>query len=203
MYKWNTPKGTDLMKNIIKVLKEKRRHKLENMSPMKRKWRKISGIILLIILLIFILITVYEAFTVNKITAKEWFKYETGYLYDARDLTAQLDSTVAMYINGNIDESSYLLQLDTIEKEYYLFITERNDKYEYYDIRLDTYDYANKAGPEAAVRSYEIIEKLINDCKNPNNYIDKGKLSYIYTAYTEQLLDELVTVQQCITAEFH
>ena len=190
------------MKGYFKTVKEKKRQKLENMSPLKRKIRKISRIVLLILILIFIGVTIYEVSTVNKITATEWFRYETGYLYDARDLTAQLDSTVSMYINGNIDENAYLLQLDTIEKEYYLFIAERNEKHDYYDIKLDTYNYANKAGPEAAVRSYAVIESLIKDCKNPNNYLDKGKLSYIYTAYTEQLLDELVVVQECITAEF-
>ncbi len=189
------------------LLRKTEEYEKKHKDKKKSRAKKIIIRILLILIVLgaagFFIFRWYQKKQETELTAKEWFYFEVVYLDDMKNLTEQLDVTVSMYLNGNIDEEAYIEQMDMIKSEYVLFIATRDKDKETYHIKPETYDYANKAGPEAAERSYEIVGNLMDDCVNPSIYKDKDKLTYVYLAYTDSLINELATVQSCITAEFY
>ncbi len=177
---------------------EKKGKKVRKLSP---KIRKILLISMACLLVFIIAAESYWSWQSKHIDADDWLVFETNYIYNARDLSEQLDFTVSLYLNNNIDEEAYLTQMEVIQKEYALFIADREETKEKVKIRPETYSYENKLGIESCERSYDLLGKLINDCVNRQIYSDKEKLGYVYLAYGEELANELAVVQACLSIE--
>ena len=137
----------------------------------------------------------YKDYKARYLTANEWFINETGYMRGMEELCEQMDTTVSMYINKNLDEEAYLSQMQVINGELQVFFADRKEAREYYNIDVDTYDYVNKAGVESAEKTYDIMKRLVSDCITYSS--DRDKLSYLYLAYMEELKDELAYYSVC------
>ena len=135
------------------------------------------------------------------IDASTWFFVEVNYYDQMTQIADHVDTTTSLYINGNLDESAYLDQMQVIQQEMVLFYSSRKQVKDKYTIDLDSYTISNKAGVESAERCYGYVENLINDCIK--NSADKEKLTYLYMTYMDRLYEEVSIFQTCLSAELY
>ena len=109
-------------------------------------------IILIIVLLVIsgIIFFVFHNKKGNKetITGEEWFYIEYDFVRNMQGLCEQLDMTVSLYYNGNINEESYLAQMTMIRQEMVLFLAEYEETKDKYEVELGTHTVASKMGSD-------------------------------------------------------
>lgn len=133
----------------------------------------------------------------NEITGRNQFYKSMEHFLSCKDIAEQMDLTVSLYVNENIDEEAYLMQMATIRQQMNYLIADYREMKEKYHVEVGTHTYATKAGTEAIEECINATDKLIENCLTESNYSDKNKLSYVYIAFVNDMVEPMAIVNQC------
>ncbi len=157
---------------------------------MKKKIIIISVILLIAVITVFTIIKIKQK-KEREITGEEMFIAETGFMNNIKNVSEQLDMTVSLYLNGNINTEAYLQQMNMVKQQMILFLAEYREFNEYFEVKLGSHTLGSKIGCESAENSYYMLSDLIDYCMMEEYYSDKEKLSYMYIAQEKEISKEL------------
>ena len=147
--------------------------------------------IVLCIVVVILLIVCLSKLLDKRITGEEWFNQQHEYIESMGTVATSLDNVVSLYINGNISETDYINHVLIIQEEINIIsVTYKSYKKEH-PVKVGTHSYDTKAGCEATQDCINQMSSLIENCLNPEIYQDKDRLSYVYLAYNQPILDFL------------
>lgn len=147
--------------------------------------------IVLCIVVVILLIVCISKLLDKQITGEEWFYQQEEYIDAMGTVAASLDNIVSLYINGNISETDYTNHVLIIQEEMTIISMTYNQHEKEYPVKVGTHSYDTKAGCEATKDCIKNMSSLIENCLNPEIYQDKDRLSYVYLAYNQPILDFL------------
>ena len=124
-------------------------------------------IIPLIIILIASSIGIYVyRYYKNSITGEDRFLCEMMFMDELAEITEQLDTTISLYYNGNLNEDAYITQMQMIDDEMLIFMDRKKKFDDNVVVRLNTNTLASKKGTEAAHNIFNTFDGLVDSCMN-------------------------------------
>lgn len=129
-----------------------------------------------------------------ELNGTQMFTASMDYFYSAQDIADQMDTTVSLYLNENIDEEAYILQMTAIRQQMNYLLKDYHEFKETYHVEIGSYSYTTKAGTEAVDQIINMLSNLIGNCLTESG--DKTRLSYIYLAFIDDMIEPMAIVNK-------
>ena len=144
---------------------------------------------------IFILIMIAILTPSKEQSGREWFDRQQYYIDMLTVMLDDMDTVVALYLDGDIEESDVSAHLEIFEKEIALLKYDYNKYLKNHPIKAGSYDFYTKKGVESAQECLNTYDELLSTVKEC--YPDKDLLAYNYLAYGQKFNRSIYMYEIC------